>query len=70
MEILFPVSGVFALTTASAAVALSNGRCFLLCNSNQRVAIEVNGCLFVVIRITYRMSVEGGGQLVRFNSLF
>lgn len=55
MEILFPVSRVFALTTAAAVAALRNGRHFLLDNSNQSVTIEVNDCLFVVIRITYRM---------------
>lgn len=50
MKILFPVSTVFALTTAAAAAAvtLSNGRRFLLCKSNQRAAIEVNDCVYLL----------------------
>lgn len=68
MEILFPVSRVFALTTAAAA-ALSNGRRFLLCNSNRSVSIEVNDSVYLfVIRITYRMSMfpSGGRWRVSF----
>lgn len=73
MEILFPVSRVFALTTA-AAVALSNGRRFLLCNSNQSVAFEVNDSVYLLssgsLTGCRRFVVEGGGELVLFYSFF
>lgn len=76
MEILFPVSRVFALTTAAAAAvaALSNGRRFLLCNSNQSVAIEVNDSVYLLssgsLTGCRRFLVEGVGALVWFYSFF
>lgn len=72
MEILYPVSRVFALTTAAAAVPLSYGRHFLLCNSNQSVAIEVNDSVYLLssgsLTGCRRFLVGGASVLVLFYS--